>query len=126
MKKSNPTPALPLSGEGVKGSTADFSTIDAKDNSVDFSIKAETKSNLIYPQTKMSNKEMPLAPPPAKGEAGRGLFNKAKLHNQQKIASVLTAVDQEIDTLQQKLSLLKQEKKALMQQLLTGKRRVMV
>jgi len=69
MKKSNPTPAQPLSGEGAKGGTADFSTIDAKDNSVDFSIKAETKSNLIYPQTKVSNKEMPLAPPPAKGEA---------------------------------------------------------
>jgi len=114
MKKSNPSPPLPFSGEGAKGSTADFS------------IKAETKSNLIYPQTKMSNKEMPLAPPPAKGEAGRGLFNKAKLHNQQKIASVLTAADQEIDTLQQKISYLKQEKKALMQQLLMGKRRVMV
>ncbi len=45
---------------------------------------------------------------------------------QQKIASALTAADQEIDTLQQKLAYLKQEKKALMQQLLTGKRRVMV
>ena len=45
---------------------------------------------------------------------------------QQKIASVLTAADQEIDTLQQKLAYLKQEKKALMQQLLTGKRRVVV
>jgi len=45
---------------------------------------------------------------------------------QQKIASVLTSADQEIETLQQKLSHLKQEKKALMQQLLTGKRRVML
>jgi len=45
---------------------------------------------------------------------------------QQKITSVLTSADQEIDTLQQKLTHLKQEKKALMQQLLTGKRRVMV
>ncbi len=43
---------------------------------------------------------------------------------QQKIASVLSSADQEIDTLQQKLTHLKQEKKALMQQLLTGKRRV--
>jgi len=45
---------------------------------------------------------------------------------QQKIAAVLTAADQEIDALQSKLAHLKQEKKALMQQLLTGKRRVVL
>lgn len=43
---------------------------------------------------------------------------------QQKIASVLSAADQEIEILEQKLACLRQEKKALMQQLLTGKRRV--
>jgi type I restriction enzyme, S subunit len=48
------------------------------------------------------------------------------LFEQQKIASVLTAADKEIELLQAKLSHLKQEKKALMQQLLTGKRRVKV
>ena len=46
------------------------------------------------------------------------------IEEQQKIATVLTAADQEIDTLKQKLTHLKQEKKALMQKLLTGKRRV--
>lgn len=45
---------------------------------------------------------------------------------QQKIAAVLSTADQEVSVLQQKLDALKQEKKALMQQLLTGKRRVMV
>ncbi|MBE4475983.1 hypothetical protein HJ008_21430 [Vibrio parahaemolyticus] len=45
---------------------------------------------------------------------------------QQKIASVLTAADKEIELLEAKLAHLKQEKKALMQQLLTGKRRVKV
>ncbi|MAY01206.1 MAG: restriction endonuclease subunit S [Oceanospirillaceae bacterium] len=45
---------------------------------------------------------------------------------QQKIAAVLSAADQEITTLQQQLDHLKQEKKALMQQLLTGKRRVQI
>ncbi|MGY0150899.1 restriction endonuclease subunit S [Edwardsiella tarda] len=45
---------------------------------------------------------------------------------QQKIASVLTAADKEIELLQAKLAHLKEEKKALMQQLLTGKRRVKV
>lgn len=45
---------------------------------------------------------------------------------QQKIATVLSTADQEISALQQKLDALKQEKKALMQQLLTGKRRVLV
>jgi type I restriction enzyme S subunit len=45
---------------------------------------------------------------------------------QQKIAAVLSTADQEISALQQKLDALKQEKKALMQVLLTGKRRVVV
>ncbi|EAR54804.1 Restriction modification system DNA specificity domain protein [Photobacterium sp. SKA34] len=48
------------------------------------------------------------------------------LNEQQKIASVLTAADKEIELLEAKLAHLKQEKKALMQQLLTGKRRVKV
>lgn len=48
------------------------------------------------------------------------------MEEQQKIAAVLSTADQEISTLQQKLDALKQEKKALMQQLLTGKRRVIV
>lgn len=48
------------------------------------------------------------------------------LDEQQKISTVLTAADQEITTLQQQLDHLKQEKKALMQQLLTGKRRVQI
>lgn len=45
---------------------------------------------------------------------------------QTKIAIVLSTADQEIEALQKKLAYLKQEKKALMQQLLTGKRRVKV
>lgn len=44
----------------------------------------------------------------------------------EKIASVLTAADKEIEVLEAKLAHFKQEKKALMQQLLTGKRRVKV
>ena len=45
---------------------------------------------------------------------------------QQKIASVLSYADKEIELLEQQLADLKQEKKALMQQLLTGKRRVKI
>lgn len=45
---------------------------------------------------------------------------------QKNITKVLSSADQEIETLQKKLCCLKQEKKALMQQLLTGKRRVHV
>ncbi|EPM1919833.1 restriction endonuclease subunit S [Vibrio parahaemolyticus] len=48
------------------------------------------------------------------------------LVEQQKIASVLTAADKDIELLEAKLAHFKQEKKALMQQLLTGKRRVKV
>jgi len=45
---------------------------------------------------------------------------------QQQITSVLSSADQETETWQKELAHLKQEKKALMQQLLTGKRRVKV
>lgn len=45
---------------------------------------------------------------------------------QQKIASVLISADKEIELLETKLTHLRQEKKALMQQLLTGKRRVKI
>lgn len=45
---------------------------------------------------------------------------------QQAIARVLTTADKEIDALTQKAALLRQEKRALMQQLLTGKKRVRV
>jgi type I restriction enzyme S subunit len=50
----------------------------------------------------------------------------ASYQEQQKIAAVLTAADQEINALQSKLAHFQQEKKALMQQLLTGKRRVVL
>ncbi|ELJ8544935.1 restriction endonuclease subunit S [Vibrio cholerae] len=53
-------------------------------------------------------------------------FVVPQVNEQQKIASVLTAADKEIELLQAKLAHLKEEKKALMQQLLTGKRRVKI
>lgn len=57
------------------------------------------------------------------------MFQKMKLNlpsfeEQQKIATVLSLGDEEITALRHKLDALIQEKKALMQQLLTGKRRV--
>lgn len=48
------------------------------------------------------------------------------LEEQQKIASVLSSIDIEIDLLNNKLNKLKQQKKGLMQKLLTGKVRVKV
>ena len=54
------------------------------------------------------------------------LINLPCLAEQQKIASVLSAADAEIATIQNQLDNLKLQKKALMQQLLTGKRRVKV
>ena len=53
-------------------------------------------------------------------------FSLPSIKEQQKIASVLTATDKEIELIEAKLAHLKEEKKALMQQLLTGKRRVKV
>ena len=48
------------------------------------------------------------------------------LPEQQKIATVLINVDKEIELLEQQLADLQQEKKALMQVLLTGKKRVVI
>ena len=48
------------------------------------------------------------------------------LKEQQKIATVLTTADKEIELLEQQLADLQQEKKALMQVLLTGKKRVKI
>ena len=48
------------------------------------------------------------------------------IDEQQKIATVLTNADKEIELLEQQLADLQQEKKALMQVLLTGKKRVVV
>jgi len=53
-------------------------------------------------------------------------INLPPIKEQQKIAAVLSSADEEIDSLEQKIEALKQEKKALMQQLLTGKRRVLI
>ncbi|MGP4717722.1 restriction endonuclease subunit S [Psychrobacter sp. T6-6] len=53
-------------------------------------------------------------------------FRMPPLKEQQKIATVLTNADKEIELLEQQLADLQQEKKALMQVLLTGKKRVVV
>jgi type I restriction enzyme S subunit len=45
---------------------------------------------------------------------------------QQRVAQILSAADAEIETHQKHLSALKEQKKGLMQQLLTGKKRVKV
>ncbi|MRS17230.1 hypothetical protein GJV06_20300 [Enterobacteriaceae bacterium RIT691] len=55
---------------------------------------------------------------------GIEIYIPSTLKEQQEIARILTAADREIELYQQKLAALKQEKQALMQQLLTGKRRV--
>lgn len=54
------------------------------------------------------------------------ILSLPEIREQKKIASVLSVADKEIKRLEQQLADLKQEKKALMQQLLTGKRRVCV
>ena len=59
-------------------------------------------------------------------ELRRTKVNSPSKEEQQKIAAVLTNADKEIDLLEQQLADLQQEKKALMQMLLTGKKRVLV
>ncbi|MBL1261273.1 MAG: restriction endonuclease subunit S [Thiotrichaceae bacterium] len=60
------------------------------------------------------------------GAINNAHFTFPPIDEQQKISSVLTCADKEIGTLEKQLADLKQEKKSLMQQLLTGKRRVNV
>jgi type I restriction enzyme S subunit len=60
------------------------------------------------------------------GEINNCVVKLPPIEEQQKIASVLTNADKEIELLEQQLADFKQEKKALMQQLLTGKRRVLI
>lgn len=60
------------------------------------------------------------------GGINKAHFTLPPLVEQQKIVAVLTNTDKEIELFDQQLADLKQEKKALMQQLLTGKRRVKV
>lgn len=62
----------------------------------------------------------------SKKDFERLVFIYPPFSEQQAIANVLTTADQEIYALQKRLDHLKLEKKALMQQLLTGKRRVQV
>jgi type I restriction enzyme S subunit len=54
----------------------------------------------------------------------KSIFMPLDREEQQSIAAILTTADQGIAALQQQLDRLKQEKQALMQELLTGKRRV--
>ena len=60
------------------------------------------------------------------GVMGTITIQVPKIEEQEKIAQVLTTADREIDLYQQQLDELKLEKKALMQQLLTGQKRVTV
>lgn len=64
--------------------------------------------------------------PQITGNIKTHIINLPCIEEQQKIATVLSAADAEISTLEKKLACLRDEKKALMQQLLTGKRRVKV
>jgi len=60
------------------------------------------------------------------GGINKAHFTLPPLVEQQKIAALLSNADKEIELIAQQLADLKQEKKALMQQLLTGKRRVKI
>lgn len=54
------------------------------------------------------------------------LVNQPPLPEQQAIAEILTAADREIELAQKKLEVLREQKRGLMQQLLTGKKRLKV
>lgn len=93
----------------------------------------ESNSNeFLYYQIEFNVKELiSLAGITAVPIVNKSSFEKIKLSmpslkEQEKIAQVLTLADREIDLYQQQIDKLKLEKKALMQQLLTGQKRVTV
>lgn len=100
------------------------------------SFEALTNANIDYVYSLMSTKHFKftidnLASGTGQKEVGTNELLSLKVcvpskQEQVKIASVLSIADKEIKALQDKINHLKDEKKALMQQLLTGKRRVKV
>ena len=60
------------------------------------------------------------------GEIGRCVVRLPSLEEQSKIAGLLLNADEKVQSLKNQVHSLRVEKKALMQQLLTGKRRVLV
>lgn len=93
----------------------------------------ESNSNeFLYYQIEFNVKELiSLAGITAVPIVNKSSFEKIKLSmpslkEQEKIAQVLTLADREIDLYQQQLDKLKLEKKSLMQQLLTGQKRVKI
>ncbi|WP_097294003.1 restriction endonuclease subunit S [Escherichia coli] len=95
-------------------------------------VRGSNSNEFFYYQIEFNVKNLlTLAGTTAVPIINKSSFEKVSLkfphfEEQQKIADVLSAADAEITTLQKKLACLKEEKKALMQQLLTGKRRVKV
>ena len=91
----------------------------------------ECNSNeFVYYQVEFNTRELlSIAGTTAVPIVNKSSFEKIKLSipplkEQNAIADILMTADLEIDALKQRLSSLTQEKKSLMQQLLTGKRRV--
>ena len=79
--------------------------------------------NFLSEANKSSGSKMPRAD---WGVVSELVIKIPNIKEQQKIATVLTNTDKEIELLEQQLADFQQEKKALMQVLLTGKKRVVV
>lgn len=90
----------------------------------DFALELINSSNMLFEFNKLSQGGTRIS---LKTNSFKEIYIKVpSLEEQQKIAAVLNTADREIELLAQKLDYLKTEKRALMQQLLTGKRRVKV
>lgn len=90
----------------------------------DFALELINSSNMLFEFNKLSQGGTRIS---LKTNSFKEIYIKVpSLEEQQKIAAVLNTADREIELLAEKLDHLKTEKRALMQQLLTGKRRVKV
>jgi hypothetical protein len=74
MKKDNPTPALPLTGEGAKEQAFLLASCEIEDNACLGLPVTEIEDNACFdlPVAEVED-NAGLAPPPVKGKAGRGL-----------------------------------------------------
>lgn len=95
-------------------------------------VNKDNSNEFLYYQIEFNVKSLlALAGTTAVPIINKSNFEKVRLsfttiEEQQKIASVLSAADEEIEALEQRINNLKLQKKALMQQLLTGKKRVKI
>ena len=115
-----------LSGMKISGSYIALVAKDSQELNIDY-FNLWSQMPLFYHQTFISSYGVHIEKMTFDLEAFMSLaMNLPPIEEQNKIVAIISAACKEIELAQQKLELLRQQKRGLMQQLLTGKKRVKV